>query len=130
MNDPRSFWDAVEEIRQRDGRFRADAYAFVMDVLEFTIRGLDVRRHVSAAELLDGMRRFAHERYGVMSLTVLESWGVHTTGDIGDIVFQLVDAGVLSRQDGDARDHFEDVFDLPAVLEQDYFGDQASSQDV
>lgn len=130
MSDPIDFWDAVDEIRRRDGRFGPDAYAFIMDVLEYTIRGLEERRHVSAVELLDGLRRFAHERYGVMSLTLLENWGIRTTSDIGDIVFQLVDAGVLSRQDGDDRDHFDDVFDLHTVLEQDYFGDLSSSQDM
>ena len=130
MSDPISFWDAVDEIRERDGRFGPEAYVFVMDVLEYTIRGLEERRHISAVEMLDGMRRFAHERYGVMSRTVLENWGILTTGDIGDIVFQLLDAGVLSRQDGDSRDHFDDVFDLHLALERDYFGDASSSGDV
>ena len=130
MTGPLNFWDAVEEIRRRDERFQLDAYVFVMDVLEHTIRGMEVRRHVSAAEMLDGMRRFAHERYGVMSLTVLENWGILTTGDIGDIVFQLVEVGVLSRQDGDSRDHFDNVFDLHSALERNYFGDASSSADV
>jgi len=130
VTDPLSFWDAVEEIRRRDGRFRPDAYAFVIDVLEYTIRGLDERRHISAGEMLGGMRRHAHDRYGVMAWTVLENWGVRTTGDIGDIVFQLVDVGVLSRQEGDSRDHFNDVFDLHLALERDYFGDASSSADV
>lgn len=130
MTEPLSFWDAVEEIRRRDGRFRPDAYAFIMDVLEYTIRGLEERRHVSAGEMLDGMCRFAHERYGVMSWTVLDNWGIRSTGDIGDIVFQLVDVGVLSRQDGDSRDHFDEVFDLHLALERDYFGDASASSDV
>jgi uncharacterized repeat protein (TIGR04138 family) len=116
-----NFWDAVFEIRRRDPRMDEEAYAFVMDALEFTIRRIGARRHVSAAELLDGLCAHAKGRFGLMAWTVLERWGVGTTRDVGTIVFQLVEAGVLSKQETDARSDFDDVLDLQQVLEEDYF---------
>ena len=121
MSEPIRFWDAVEEIRRHNDHFEPEAYGFVMSVLEHTIHELPERRHVTAVELLDGLRRYARERYGIMARTVIESWGLRGTSDIGTVVFQLVDAGVLSRRDTDSREDFADVFDLYDALEKDYF---------
>jgi uncharacterized repeat protein (TIGR04138 family) len=130
MADPANFWDAVFEIRRRDARFSEDAYAFVMDSLEFTIARLGQRRHVSARELLVGICGYAKERFGLMAWTVLDRWGVRTTADVGTIVFQLVESSVLSRREEDSREEFDDVFDLQVVLEDNYFeGADTSSAD-
>jgi uncharacterized repeat protein (TIGR04138 family) len=123
-----NFWDAVAAIRLADGRYEEDAYAFVMDGLEFTIRTIGEKRHVSAAELLDGLCSCAKERFGLMAWTVLERWGVAQTGDVGEIVFQLIDAGVLSKTEEDERSDFDDLFDLRVVLEDQYFGFEEPSK--
>jgi len=125
-----NFWDAVAAIRLVNGRYAEDAYAFVMDGLEFTIRAVGEKRHVSAAELLDGLCSCAKERFGLMAWTVLESWGVAETGDVGEIVFQLIDAGVLSKTNEDERSDFDNRFDLRVVLEDQYFGFEAPSKDA
>ena len=36
----------------------------------------------------------------------LEHWGVHGTADVGEIVFALVDAGILITQEGDSPEDF------------------------
>jgi uncharacterized repeat protein (TIGR04138 family) len=115
------FWTVVERIRAADGRYARDAYAFVMDGLDQTVRSLEERRHVTAHELLEGLCRFARARFGMMAYDVLRSWGIRSGSDIGDIVFQLVDAGILSRRDEDRRDEFDAPLDLKAVLEDSYF---------
>lgn len=130
MDGPMNFWDAVAAIRRVDGRYAEDAYAFVMDGLEFTIRAIGEKRHVSAAELLEGLCRCAKDRFGLMAWTVLESWGVCETGDVGAIVFQLIDAGVLSKTEQDERSDFDDRFDLRVVLEDQYFGIGTPSKDA
>jgi uncharacterized repeat protein (TIGR04138 family) len=121
VSDARGFWESVEEIRRSDDRFAVESYGFVMDGLQHTLRMIGGQRHVTAHELLGGLCSYAHERYGVMSYTLLERWGIETTGDFGDIVFQLVDAGVLAKRDEDIREAFDDVFDLREVLEHGYF---------
>jgi uncharacterized repeat protein (TIGR04138 family) len=115
------FWAVVEKIRAADGRYTGDAYAFVMDALEHTVSALDERRHVSGGELLDGLCRFARARYGMMSYDVLCAWGIRSGSDVGEIVFQLVDAGVLARREHDARADFDTGLDLKHVLEDAYF---------
>jgi len=57
-----------------------------------------------------------------MALTVLGSWGMRAGSDIGEIVFQLIDAGVLSKRDEDTRADFDQEIDFKAILEENYFG--------
>jgi uncharacterized repeat protein (TIGR04138 family) len=121
MSSEVHFWDAVDEIRRADGRFAPEAYGFIMDSLEFTIHQVGERRHVRAAELLEHLCEHAKNRYGMLAYSVLEKWGLKTTDDIGDAVFQLVEAHVLSRQEDDTRDDFLEVFDLNQRLEESYF---------
>lgn len=115
------FWVMVDRIRASDGRYAGDAYAFVMDALDHTVRELGERRHVTAAELFQGMCRFARGRYGMMAWDVLRNWGIRSASDVGDIVFQLCDAGILSRREEDTRGQFDLPVDLKQVLEDEYF---------
>jgi len=119
--DSTQFWKAVDEILERDPSYHREAYPFVMESLEYTLNSLGVRRHVSARELLDGLCSYARERYGLMASTVLSSWGIETTEDVGRIVFNLVEAGVLSKRDEDREEDFKNVYDLKKVLEENYF---------
>ena len=118
MSTPRSeFWETVERIRATDGRYARDAYPFVMGSLDFTMKRIGVRRHVSAAELVRGLCDNAKHRFGLFAHTVLAKWGLETSDDVGEVVFQLIDAGILSRQESDARSDFERVVDFHEVLE-------------
>ncbi len=111
------FWAAVERIREIDGRYARDAYAFVMDSLDFTMRMAGERRHVSAAELVRGVCANAKQRFGLFAYTVLTKWGLQSGDDVGEIVFQLIDAGILSRQESDQRADFDGVVDFREALE-------------
>jgi len=55
-----------------------------------------------------------------MARTVLEYWGIRETADVGKMVFALVDCGVLIRQDDDALEDFEEVFDFEDAFERNY----------
>jgi len=121
------FWSTVEKIRALDGRYTPEAYGFVMDALEYAIQQVGERRHISAAELMDGLCAFARHSYGIMSFTVLETWGIRRSEDVGSIVFQLVGEGILSRREEDSVDDFKDVVDLHAALELGYFEGEDST---
>jgi uncharacterized repeat protein (TIGR04138 family) len=45
---------------------------------------------------------------------------VVTTADLGDIVFTLVDLGLLISQPSDTRDEFCDVFDFDQAFDREY----------
>ena len=42
-----------------------------------------LERHVTGQQLCESIRKFALDQYGYMSKVVLNSWGVHETGDFG-----------------------------------------------
>ena len=116
-----SFRDGImDRIRLKERRYDERAYLFVLAALEFCQQRLDERRHITGQELAVACRDLALERFGVMSKLVLEHWGIRATGDIGHIVFTLVDLGMLLSQPNDSRGDFEDVFDFDQAFERDY----------
>jgi len=110
-----NFAEVVEQICEQDLRFASDAYHFVQEGLNHTLKSLKrggqhAHRHVSGQELLHGLREFALKEYGPMSKAVLNEWGIKTTDDIGQIVFNLVNASVLGKNDTDSPNDFKNVF--------------------
>jgi uncharacterized repeat protein (TIGR04138 family) len=116
-----AFRDGVmDQIRLREQRFDEQAYLFVLGALEYAQARLTTRRHITGAELAHACRELALQRYGVCSRIVLEHWGMRATRDIGDIVFTLVDLGLLISQPQDTRDDFTDVFAFEQAFEAEY----------
>jgi len=110
-----NFSDVVDQICARDARFAPDAYHFVQEGLNHTLKSLKrggshPHRHVSGHELLHGLREFALKEYGPMSKAVLNEWGVKSTDDFGQIVFNLVSGGVLGKNETDSPNDFRNVF--------------------
>ena len=110
----------MDQIRLREQRFDERAYLFVLASLEHCQGQLTERRHITGPELAHACRELAMQRYGVMARVVLEHWGVRATSDIGDIVFTLVDLGLLISQPEDSRDDFYEVFDFADTFERAY----------
>ncbi|MCX6843908.1 MAG: hypothetical protein NTX53_16720 [candidate division WOR-3 bacterium] len=106
----------LDTVLAKDPRFRPEAYLFVHDALGHTCARLGQRRHVTGRELLEGIKDIALKRYGAMSLAVLNSWGVRTTDDFGAIVFNLVDAELLSKTEEDRIDDFHAVYNFDDVF--------------
>lgn len=112
--------DVLERLRERHPRFHEAAYLFVLSALQHVMDGLPDPRHVSGRELAEGVRDLALERFGPMARTVLEHWGIETTAHVGEVVFALVDCGILIRQDEDEISDFHDLFDFEETFERDY----------
>lgn len=116
-----AFRDGImEQIRAREPRFDERAYLFVLAALEHCQTRLSERRHITGPELAHACRELALQRYGVTAKLVLEHWGVRGTSDIGDIVFTLVDLGLLISQPQDTRNDFSEVFDFQKAFEREY----------
>lgn len=116
-----AFRDGImDRIRLREKRFHERAYLFVLQALEYCQAQLVERRHITGPELAEACRDLALARYGVMARLVLDHWGLRSSSDIGDVVFTLVDLGLLISQPTDTRDDFADVFDFETVFERDY----------
>lgn len=110
----------LERLQKQDPRFHGKAYLFVLSALHAVVESLDRPRHISGRELTEGVRLLALERFGPLARTVLEHWGIRQTEDVGDIVFHLVDYGVLKKQDEDSPEDFRAVFDFEEAFERNY----------
>ena len=116
---------ALEKFRQvleTDERYSPQAYNFVYEALDWTLKNVTPQddedaQHVTGAELLEGIRQYTIHEFGCLARTVLESWGVTQTGDIGELVFNLVEHDLMGKQDSDTKEDFRDVYDFSEVFD-------------
>jgi uncharacterized repeat protein (TIGR04138 family) len=123
-----NFDEVIDLIATRDARYRKDAYVFVREALEHTqkISGKpkkDEIRHVSGQELLGGIREYALQQYGPMTITVLEEWGVRRCEDFGELVFNMVENGLLAKTDKDSRDDFKNGYSFEEAFQRPFLPD-------
>jgi len=102
----------LDKLRERYPRYSETAYVFVLSALHHVIEQLPEPRHITGRELAEGVRDLALIRFGPMARNVLEHWGVNRTDDVGALVFALVEAGILIKQDEDELADFADVYDF------------------
>ena len=115
------FAEALDSIVASDARYQGEAYVFLRDALDFTtkqqkkIKGATVR-HVSGPELLQGVRQYALKEFGPLVMTVFDSWGIHSSEDIGNMVFNLIGAGIFGKTEKDSIEDFRNVYDFQEVF--------------
>ena len=121
-----SFDEELEKIVAKDARYTREAYVFVREALDHTQKSVtkpakdDGPRHVSGQELLGGIRDYAIQQYGPMTLTVLTEWGIRRCEDFGEIVFNMVDNALLAKTDKDSRDDFKGGYDFEQAFRQPF----------
>jgi uncharacterized repeat protein (TIGR04138 family) len=119
--------DKLLEVTRRDARYTYEAYEFVFQALEYTQKSLgraldptaepsEAQHHVSGRQLVEGIRDYALQEFGLMARVVFRLWGIQQTADFGEIVFNLIEAELMSRTNEDTRADFRDVFDLDEAL--------------
>ena len=118
----------IARYAREDKRFRVEAYAFVFEALNYAQSVMNlgsedevvspedeatgVERHLTGQELCEAIRQYALDQYGYLAKTVLNSWGIHETGNFGDIVYNLIEIGQMRKTENDAREDFNDVYDF------------------
>jgi len=109
----------ILEIVQRDPRFTAEAYDFVFESLDYTLkrRGFHAK-HVTGQEIMESVRMLALEQFGFLARSVLAQWGVHRTDDFGEIVFNLIEADLLQKTANDRKQDFHVLYDFEEVFDQ------------
>ena len=110
----------LELICEKDPRYQQDAYEFVMEALAYSQKKFRRTRHVTGTELLEGTKELLLNKYGPMALAVLHHWGIRSTEDFGQIVFNLVENRVLSKSEEDNLETFRDGYDFQEVFKQGY----------
>jgi uncharacterized repeat protein (TIGR04138 family) len=120
LNDLQFAEDVMGRIRARGGRYNERAYVFLLGTIEFLQSRLEVRRHVTAAELAWACRDFALQQYGLLAPVVLAHWGITRTEDLGRIVYTLVEVGLLVTQPGDHESDFNAVYQFTDAFGESY----------
>ena len=130
----------IVKLLKDDRRYKIDAYAFVFEALNYAHTRLgmgterpseeeeegeeggarEVERHLTGPQLCEAIRQYALEQYGYMAKCVLNSWGVKSTSDFGEIVFNLIGIGQMRKTPEDRREDFNDVFDFDTGLQQSF----------
>jgi len=111
----------------RTTKYPTEAFEFVQRGLEYTVTRIHKQpppgktnyidqeppsRHVTGQDLCDGLRLYAIAQYGLLARTVLRRWQITTSQDFGQIVFAMVDAGLMHKTPDDSIEDFTDVFDF------------------
>jgi uncharacterized repeat protein (TIGR04138 family) len=121
-----NFSESVGEILGTDGRYDRDSYWFVREGLDYTLKlqkktgDRPAHRHVSGQELLEGLRLYAIHQFGPMAKTVLAYWGIYQCDDFGEIVFNMVEKGILGKTDQDSREDFKGGYDFDEAFVKPY----------
>jgi uncharacterized repeat protein (TIGR04138 family) len=139
----------LQELLRQDRRYKPAAYQFVLESLQFAHEQLrqgaprasepsphdapppasqkDVpERHLTGQELCQAARQYALGQYGNLARLVLDNWGVRSTGDIGEIVYNMIRVGLMKKTREDRREDFDDVFDFQEALQGGFRTDGSS----
>jgi uncharacterized repeat protein (TIGR04138 family) len=113
-------WKKLQRVVDKDCRYSMQSYQFIFEALDYTASylgkkynsSIEEERHVTGQELSEGIKQFAMEKFGYMTRIVLEQWGITKSGDFGEIVFNLVDSGLMGKTETDTLDDFKDLYDF------------------
>ncbi|MEZ6087680.1 MAG: hypothetical protein R3C05_06575 [Pirellulaceae bacterium] len=124
---------AFAELLETDRRFKFEAYQFIReslsyahDVLQlgndpaFANSDLEDGRHLTGQQLCEACRRYALEQYGFMARLVLNAWGIHSTSDFGEIVYNLIRIEQMRKSDSDRREDFDNVFRFEDAFQPEF----------
>jgi uncharacterized repeat protein (TIGR04138 family) len=118
---------SIDEISKEDGRYDSRALKFIFEGLGTTIQRIREAEeadsgphHISGQELAEGLARIAVERWGRLARIVLQTWGIKTTRDFGEVVYLMISHGWMSAQQGDTIEDFDHVFDFETVFEKQF----------
>jgi uncharacterized repeat protein (TIGR04138 family) len=135
----------IVQLLQEDQRYKLEAYQFVRDALAYAQDVLKlgeqqdpataeteheasseeadeprVERHLTGQELCEAIRQFATEQYGLLAKTVLNSWGLRSTSDFGEVVYNLIRVGLMKKSQSDRREDFDDCYDFDRAFLQEF----------
>lgn len=122
----------IQEILERDPRYRLEAYQFVREGLTYAQEikkmgsnqpssdGEEVEKHLSGQQLCEAIREYALEQYGFMATVVLKNWGVTKTRDFGNIVYNLIDGDLMKKSQNDRVEDFDDVFVFDVAFQEGF----------
>jgi len=124
----------IKTILDRAGGYSPSCLPFIRDGLAHTVEAVhgrtemelmeleDEHRHVTGQQLCIGLRDHAVRQYGMLAKAVLNKWGIYETRDFGQIIFAMVDAGLMRKTDEDTLEDFDGVYDFDEAFAEPAMG--------
>jgi uncharacterized repeat protein (TIGR04138 family) len=124
----------IIKLLRRDRRYKLEAYQFVREALNYAHNELNMGQgtssnpddpaapeaHVTGQQLCEAIRLFATEQFGLMAKLVLNNWGITSTGDFGEIVYNLIEINEMKKSNSDRREDFDDVYNFDTAFVQEF----------
>ncbi len=118
-----------EQAIRDDGRYPPAAYEFLQAGLELATKRRHgdtppgTPRHVTGGDLCEALRILALRTWGPLALEVLRRWNIRATRDFGEMVYLMIDIGLMGKQEDDQLSDFDRVYEF-----KDAFGDYEIGQ--
>ena len=124
----------IIRLLENDPRYRLEAYQFVREGLTYAQEVMkmgseqppadavadEVERHLTGQQLCEAIREYALEQYGYMAQVVLQNWGLKSTSDLGNIVYNLIDVELMKKSKYDRREDFNDVYSFETAFKDNF----------
>jgi uncharacterized repeat protein (TIGR04138 family) len=113
--------ERFERAVREDGRYAPEAFEMLHRGLELATKmkfggQADSPRHVSGQELCEALRVLALQLWGPLAREVLRRWNIHRTRDFGEMVYLMIDLGLMGKQESDDISDFDDVYDFAGAF--------------
>ena len=103
--------DSFADIIAKDDRYNPRAYALLMNVIR-VLGGDNCDRHMTGEDILDEFREMTLDQFGPLSYRVLVEWGVKSTEDVGEMIFNLAESHRIGKDEGDTAESFAGGFNF------------------
>lgn len=123
---------AMGDLLDEDPRYKLWAYQFIREALQHAHEHLDLPdvalapdlqsvtpqpKHVTGQQLCIACREYAIDQYGYLAKMVLANWGIESTSDFGELVYNLIRIKQMRKSETDRREDFDDVYDFEDAFE-------------
>jgi uncharacterized repeat protein (TIGR04138 family) len=112
----------LDGILERDPRYAREAYLFVQQALYFYREKYGGSReggHLRGSEVLQGVRELGLSQFGPMARTVLNHWGVKAGEDVGEIVYNMIEVGLMRKTEDDEKGDFAGIMKFDESLDRE-----------
>lgn len=130
----------LHSLVEKDPRYSLNAYYYVLETLDFARSQLGMGcssshlpprnrpgeeekdepdanlQHITGGELCEALRIRGRWMFGYLAKAVFNQWGVFSTDDFGEIVFNMVEAGKIRTAPEDKKEDFANLYDFQAAF--------------
>lgn len=77
-------------------------------------------QHITGQQLCEACRLYGLQQYGYLANMVLANWGIRSTSDFGEIVYNLIRIEQMRKSESDRREDFDDVYSFDNAFQPQF----------